>query len=484
MKLAFSLSSVLLVLTCQTVQADAGSWQATPPDQPHHQIEATADATDPSGTKPEKLPMILGEKPQEEAKEPASLEPFMPREASREPVPTETVPGKLVPRTAPPLKLVPHEATTPRVAEGASPQEAPREVTRASLETAASVEQPVTSNELEQLIKDSVATPQQDSRISGRPLRLLDVLSVVPAMPQPQPRANRYTVRYGSQPGQSPFPTQVLFRDPREEQKRVDAYWELAQSLGQYNLTRQLVGFWDSVSAQPGDEAILRTARTSTQALLCEARVTLVADQYSLVEAADLAADQELPLPSDPPHVGTYFTHFDKLFAGKPAPALGRRLDATLPLCRETIEGRACSTLSARRAAESLAKEYAAGRCTFEKLASAVDQWRKEQQSFLRAAYVYNYNICEYVVSVAGLPADRGTLVTMLIRPTYPVAPEVSVQPINQVPVSSGLTPTLAPPLRDPAVQPASGQLPILQYVPRTAPPVRRQGVYRIFPTR
>lgn len=314
----------------------------------------------------------------------------------------------------------------------------------------------VTSDDLERLIKDSIALPKQDSRISGRPLRLLDALSFQEVLVQPEPGVNQPLSRYQRQPiqngqtvrGQNPVTTQMLFHDPQAEQKRIFAYWRLAQSLGQYNLTRQLIDFWALLPAQPGDEALFRTEKSSANSLLCEARVTLVADQHDLVEVADLVTQEELPLPSDPPHVGTYFTHFEKMFAGKPAPSLGRRLDAILPLCREVVESRACSTLTARNAAKLLADEYAAGRCTFAKLASAVTKWREEHQAFLRAAYVYNHNICEYVVSVSGVPTDPGTLVTMLIRPTYPVNSQAPSQTIGQLPEANGETPAVNEPSR------------------------------------
>lgn len=387
----------------------------------------------------------------------------------------------------------------------------------------------VTSDDLERLIQDSVALPTQDRRVAGRPLRLLDILSDAVVLPQPQPRTGQPLAgsRLGRQTlpngqvvfqGQMAVQDQVYFQDPREEQQRILAYWQLAQSLGQYNLMQKLLGFWESVSAQPGDESLLRAAKTSAQSLVCESRVALVNDQYALVEAADLVPEEGLPLPSDPPHVGTYFTQFDNIFAGKPAPAIGRRLNATLPLCREAIESRSCSTLAAQNAAELLAQEYASGRCTFAKLASAVEQWREEHRAFLRAAYVYNHNICEYVVSVSGVPADRGTLVSMLIRPTYPVSSPTPLQPQsespmvlqNQNPSVNGMTivngsiqqdtiqqngnvgdprfvpqtpqtPTLAPPREDSAVQPASGEVPLIETQPTTVPvlPTQSQPQYQ-----
>ncbi|MGD9126384.1 MAG: hypothetical protein PVH19_03310 [Planctomycetia bacterium] len=492
MNLTLFLSSVLFTLTVQTTTVETTAWQPSQPVQVQSEnpsdepaklepIEtAEAASNDDAHSNPSPLPMILQEKPSQETpqEEPTPLEgPLLtpPQKMPVEPQPMTEMPTAATP---PAPEVLPQKAPSAEVTPPTDIWKTPKEeVTRTSHEVTVPQEQPISSEDLEALIQNSVAMPQQDSRISGRPVRLLDVLSASPVMPQPT-----QAQFYNRQGLPAPLPSQRFFKNPREEQQRVNAYWELAQSLGQYNLAQEMIRFWDSVATRPGDEALLRTARSSAKASLCEARVSLVTDQHALAEAAELNTDEGLPLPSDPPHVGTYFTHFDKLFAGKPAPALGRRLDATLPLYREVIESRATSTLSARNAAESLAKEYAVGQCTFAKLSTAVEQWRQEQRVFLRAAHVYNYQICEYVVSVAGLPSDRGTLVTMLIRPTYPVTTPTPVQPISEQPTYPGQMPTMAPTHRDPAVQPASANLPILRYVPQTAPAPQRRNTFRLFP--
>ena len=520
--------SFFLALTVQSADLDTQAWSASPRAAVEQtaplQTPITPVAADFSGEQPSRLPAILEEQaPLREIPNEAPLNLVDPQRSEGSPLPSQP---NLAPATlnenwstrenvAPrPITQTSHEAsilppptaTTPPAAPPATPPSTmmPRELPENSSNTNNS-NNPVTSNDLEQLIKDSIAFPQQDDRIAGRPLRLLDVLSPPIVIPQPQVQTRQPITRQSflqpSRPAllnnQATFTTAVLLKDPREEQERVLAYWQLAQSLGQYNLTQQAIDFWESISAQPGDEPLLRTARASAKSLLCEARVTLVADQHTLAEAADLVSEQGLPLPSDPPHVGTYFTHFDKLFAGKPAPAIGRRLNATLPLCREAVESRACSTFAAHNAVEMLAKEYAKGRCSFATLASAVATWQDEHRAFLRSAYVYNNNICQYVVSVAGLPADRETLVMMLIRPNYSVNPQTQQQPASgespvvatpmtngsatangpaimnngyQAPRSAEQGPTLAPPIEDHSVRPASSELPVLESNPITTP--------------
>jgi hypothetical protein len=87
---------------------------------------------------------------------------------------------------------------------------------------------------------------------------------------------------------------------------------------------------------------------------------------------------------------------------------------------------------------------------------SAHQELISQRRAFLNAVRAYNAEIVEYASYVAGPTTSTATLVSMLTRskPNKQSASGGSTNPFGAI-----AEPTLAPPTRDPAVQPAGGDL-------------------------
>jgi hypothetical protein len=273
--------------------------------------------------------------------------------------------------------------------------------------------------------------------------------------------------------------------DPTQQLEMVRAYWKLTAAIAVYRIAWDECQLLEAVSSGAGGhhpspddrvQAQVRCAQAAVQ--LEEAAGKLLAAQHDLALRMRLPEGAALPLPADKPHLGTYNTHFDQIYAAAAAPAGARFANRSLPLRRSLVDERAAVVRAAQDVLEAEQEAYTAAPGNFATLVSAMDRWSRERRTFLAAVMQYNDQIAEYAMNVprAGLAPD--SLVGMLIKapiklsaaPAQPgyATPATFNQPLpvaGPIPLppppadSAGMRrePTLAPP------RPAPRRLPSVQ---------------------
>ncbi len=259
---------------------------------------------------------------------------------------------------------------------------------------------------------------------------------------------------------------------PQRQLEVTHAYWRLAAAVAGYNIQCRLVRLLDIPDAAPADLPLLKTAQESAAASIEEARCAAITAQHDLAEAAALPLGQNLPLPSDLPHVGTYHTHFSEIFAAKTAPPALRLIDGLLPIYGKAIDARGLAAASARESFDAALVDYRAGRAGLDGVIARAASLGRQQIALLISVCDYNHEIVEYAVGSLAQPVGGPALVAMLIKTQnapgqFDAGGAMSTASRNQ--------PTLAPP-RD-AVRRLNYDEPAtdnpLQSVPQNSPSVQ-----------
>ena len=123
--------------------------------------------------------------------------------------------------------------------------------------------------------------------------------------------------------------------------KRVEiahAYWQLARKLGEYRFCWEESQQIQAIGLHRLDANLLASAQQAADRELTAAELALLQSQYHLAEVADLDSSGKLPLPGDSFHLGTYNTHFEKIFVNRSSPGQTRLIHRTLPLQHRVID--------------------------------------------------------------------------------------------------------------------------------------------------
>jgi len=225
------------------------------------------------------------------------------------------------------------------------------------------------------------------------------------------------------------------------------AYWHLAGAVAAYNARRGEMADLAALSPGAGDEAALATARAEAAARAAEAELAVIAAQHDLAVLAERDLAGPLPLPADPPHVGTYRTGFDEVFAARPAPPESRRIDRRLPVHRRVIQERASAVRWAWTAWQAALERYRAGRGDLGRCLAAADRLADQREAFFASVCQYNHDIADYVALAVERPLGPAVFVSRLIEtPEVPATPLVATRPDAGLPWQQ---PTLAPPRGD-----------------------------------
>lgn len=197
----------------------------------------------------------------------------------------------------------------------------------------------------------------------------------------------------------------------------TQAYWKVSSAFAAVRFAAESMDRLELIApgGDPHDRAVLDVAIAAARADLAEARAELVAAQQELVDLVRLPAGEPLPWPVDRPLATPYQTHFDAIFANRPAPGRIRAIDRMLPSKHEAIEVRAAAVVAARKALAMAEADHAKGKRPIEAVISAEQAVRLQESEFLGATRGYNLDIAEYAMSVAdpAVPDDR--FVSMLI---------------------------------------------------------------------
>jgi hypothetical protein len=197
----------------------------------------------------------------------------------------------------------------------------------------------------------------------------------------------------------------------------AQAYWKVSAAFAAIRFATEAVERLELTApgGDPHDRAVLDVATADARADLAEARAQLVAAQQELVDLIRLPPGDPPPWPIDRPLATPYQTHFDTIFASRPATGRIRAINRMLPAKHEAIEVRAAAVNAARKALDMAEKDHAQGKRPIESVAVAQATLTAQQREFLTAALAYNLDIAEYAMAVAdpAVPDDR--FVSMLI---------------------------------------------------------------------
>jgi hypothetical protein len=198
-----------------------------------------------------------------------------------------------------------------------------------------------------------------------------------------------------------------------DQTERVESYWDLCSSVADYYLglreQEELRGMRSQLPRvgpayeQAEKELVVRVGTSQTAA---------VASQYRL--ASLIGSAGTLPLPADTPHCADYYTHYERIFAGRPS-AEAQELATLLPLRFDELRDAA--------AAVTRAEDWLETTATRSDTTDGVDTLRAlellalRRRAFVQIARDYNRRIARY--TELSSPGDVGAvrLVSMLIKP-------------------------------------------------------------------
>jgi hypothetical protein len=238
--------------------------------------------------------------------------------------------------------------------------------------------------------------PPRDSRLAGQPVSLAEIIS-----------------------GAS----------TREEQtQRIEAYWDLCSSVADYYLglreqeeLRQLRAYVPRVGPTWQQAESELTARISTS------QRAALASQLRLGSLTGNVLGS-LPLPGDIPHCGSYQSHYEEIFAGRPS-AEASELSLLLPLRYGELKNAATAVTRAEEwlgAIASARNENSDGTGTVR----ALELLALRRRAFVQIARDYNRRIARYAELATPGQIESNRLIGMLIKRDSPAtATRTSTQP-------------------------------------------------------
>ena len=233
------------------------------------------------------------------------------------------------------------------------------------------------------------------------------------------------------------------------------AYWKVSAGFATLRWSTEALERLELIApgGDPHDRAVLDVALAAARADLADAHADLVASQQELVDLVRLPAGEPLPWPVDRPLAGPYQTHFDAIFATRPATGRIRAIVRMLPSKHEALEARAAAVVAAQKAMQMAEADHAKGQRPIEAVIAAHAAVTSQQREFVKVMRAYNMDIAEYAMAVADLSVPDDRFVSMLIGTpiqwrAQPAAPQQGAA------VPAGPPATAAPPAA--AVPPAA----------------------------
>lgn len=254
----------------------------------------------------------------------------------------------------------------------------------------------------------------------------------------------------------------------------TQAYWKLAAAAARVRFAAEAEERLALVApgGSPDDLVLLDLATATARGESASAGVDLVAAQQEIIDLVRLPVTDPPPWPVDRPLTAAYQTHFETIFAGRPATGRVRAIHRQLPLEYAALVARAEAVRAAERRFDAMEALHAKGSKPIGVVLSAHDAIVEQGGAFVGAVRVYNLDIAEYVMAVADLSVPDERFATMLIGQPTPWRQPLSAAPPfagndRVVPVAGqsfpsaqgALTPDLFP-VGTPALQtpPAVGQ--------------------------
>ena len=196
------------------------------------------------------------------------------------------------------------------------------------------------------------------------------------------------------------------------------AYWKLSVATAAFHFSLDEKNRLNAIiaSVKVGDEALLQSAQASAEARSLEHKAIALLAQHDLSALMFRLLENDLPLASDLPHVGSYSTRFDELFAQRPPSVPAYAIDQTLPLVRKAIGLRTVAVTAAVKAVDESWTGYENNVVALDTLLSRLAQLSLQRRAFLTNIRSYNDDIADYALPLPPLGTSSRDLVAMLIR--------------------------------------------------------------------
>ena len=218
----------------------------------------------------------------------------------------------------------------------------------------------------------------------------------------------------------------------------TQAYWKVSTAFASVRWATAAIERLDLVApgGDPHDRATLDVATAAARADLADARGQLGAAQQELVDLARLPIADPLPWPVDRPLAIPYQTHFEAVFAARPATGRVRAIARTLPARHEALEARAAAVRAAEHAAAMAEADHAQAKRPIEAVIQAHAALVAQQREFLQAVKAYNLEIAEYAMAAADMTVPDDRFAAMLIGAPIQWRPPAAATPLNTPPAA------------------------------------------------
>jgi hypothetical protein len=227
----------------------------------------------------------------------------------------------------------------------------------------------------------------------------------------------------------------------------TQAYWKVSSAFAAVRWATEAIERLELIApgGDPHDRATLDVATAAARADLADARSQLGAAQQELVDLARLPVTDPLPWPVDRPLAIPYQTHFEAIFATRPATGRVRAIARSLPARHEALEARAAAVRAAEKAVAMAEADHAQAKRPIEAVIQAHAALVGQQREFLQATKAYNLDIAEYAMAAADLTVPDERFAAMLIGAPIqwrqPAAAPAASPPVATAPGSAPPTP-------------------------------------------
>lgn len=310
-------------------------------------------------------------------------------------------------QVSPPPAFAPPKETQPEVTardyerrSATSRAAAPPPSSRSTLPVESTRQQPQEGVKPPEMIQNILTAPA-NSRLSGRPTALADVL---------------------------------LGASSRQEQsRRLEAYWDLSSSVADYYLGVREQDELQRLRADAGSVGpVWQQAETEAGLRISASERAAKASQLRLASLIGQGSGGILPLPADLPHCGDYYARYDQVFAGRSSPE-AQELSELLPMRYAELTD-AAQTIE--RAEEFLAAVAAQRGGDGTGTLRALELLALRRRAFVQIARDYNRRIARYTELAAPGQIDTARLIGMLImrdgNTSTATRPRTNVPPPNR----------------------------------------------------
>lgn len=222
----------------------------------------------------------------------------------------------------------------------------------------------------------------------------------------------------------------------------TQAYWKLAAAAARVRFAAEAEERLSLVAPgeSPDDPVLLALATAAARGESASAGVELVAAQQEIVDLARLPVTEPPPWPVDRPLTTAYQTHFETIFAGRPATGRVRAIHRQLPLEHAAVVSRCEACVAAQRRFDGMEALHAQGSEPIGAVLSSHDALVEQAEAFVAAVRAYNLDIAEYVMAVADLSVPDERFASMLIGQPIPWRQPVTpvFQPQDRVVPAAG----------------------------------------------